>query len=465
MDTLRALQGEQKVCGGVVDMRLAWIMVLGAEVAMGATGPVIESEIHAKGAEKRLARIIEANVVATHAYQVGLASKSKKADKTCWKAAGLSLAELRKLVGHQRRLLSAEPKSVKDWVAGRETAFDPSRDLDVLLKSPLKAATPELPVNVVAAHLRSKTGCSRLQAQAVTSLLQMALDVARDGDELQDMFALYAALGLPVHTRQLGLKEKTDEEFLKLAKVLAPRMCPCPFPTDAVVLQMTFRKLWNWGHRHTGERDKKTMAMELLAEPDILKLTANIKKLPAQRIAVIGHSYTMNVHWSSPSAFVPIVFEMIGRLHPKVEMRQWQAGGMNPSRGDCRKFFKEALDWKPDQVLLVLGHRNRNDPPALKKMVSAFVAAGAKVAMFDTLTGDLKPQHRVYPDPTSVAAIARKTGTSLIEVAPLLNASQERDTFLSLDGVHMTEPYHRLMAKAWLKHLCAGRDKEASPRE
>ena len=35
-----------------------------------------------------------------------------------------------------------------------------------------------------------------------------------------------------------------------------------------------------------------------------------MKGLPAQRIAIIGHSFTMDLHWASPSAFVPIVTAM-----------------------------------------------------------------------------------------------------------------------------------------------------------
>jgi hypothetical protein len=38
-------------------------------------------------------------------------------------------------------------------------------------------------------------------------------------------------------------------------------------------------------------------------------------------------------------------------------------------------------------------------------------------------------------------------------VSSVLNASPERDHFRSLDHIHMTEPYHRLMAKQWLNAL------------
>ena len=40
---------------------------------------------------------------------------------------------------------------------------------------------------------------------------------------------------------------------------------------------------------------------------------------------------------------------------------------------------------------------------------------------------------------------------TVIDVSPLLAAAPDRDRFVCLDGIHMTEPYHRLMAKEWLK--------------
>ena len=46
---------------------------------------------------------------------------------------------------------------------------------------------------------------------------------------------------------------------------------------------------------------------------------------------------------------------------------------------------------------------------------------------------------------------------TVIDVSPLLAAAPDRDRFLCLDGIHMTEPYHRLMAKEWLKLLVGAR--------
>jgi hypothetical protein len=55
------------------------------------------------------------------------------------------------------------------------------------------------------------------------------------------------------------------------------------------------------------------------------------------------------------------------------------------------------------------------------------------------------------------ARVAREAGIKVIEVGPVLDAAPDRGRFLSLDKVHMTEPYHRLLAKEWLKFLAGAR--------
>ena len=55
------------------------------------------------------------------------------------------------------------------------------------------------------------------------------------------------------------------------------------------------------------------------------------------------------------------------------------------------------------------------------------------------------------------AAAAREAGMTVVEVGKVLDASPERGRFLCLDGIHMTEPYHRLMAKQWLGWLVGAR--------
>jgi hypothetical protein len=282
----------------------------------------------------------------------------------------------------------------------------------------------------------------------------MMLDVDRDGDRLQEMFALYVVLGLPVHTAALGLPEKTDEEFMAVAGDLAPKMAAAPVDTAPPALRMMFRKMWLWGHRWTGERDRRVVARELLAEPEVRAILPRVKAMRPQRIATLGHSFTMEINWASPSAFVPFVTEILKETNPKVEIRQWAGGGLNPVRPDCRMFAREILAWKPDRVLIVVWTQSPEDRSALDKMVGDFRAAGAEVMMFDALCVD-NPDVGTPPD--VLRGLVARHGLTQIEVRRPLQTSPDRPRFVCLDGIHMTEPYHRLMAKEWLKYLAGAR--------
>jgi hypothetical protein len=134
-----------------------------------------------------------------------------------------------------------------------------------------------------------------------------------------------------------------------------------------------------------------------------------------------------------------------------VEVKQFQGGGLTASRA-LKNFYADARAWKPDVVLLVVLTRTDDDVKALDTLVRGFTDAGARVYMFDSVR-----------DPEEAARLAgqqeavRRSGGTLIEVASLLAAAPDRDRFLCLDGVHMTEPYHRLMAKEWLRFLAGVR--------
>ena len=158
---------------------------------------------------------------------------------------------------------------------------------------------------------------AREEIRSVANLYQTVLEVERDGDRLQDLYAFYIALGLPVYVGQFGLPG-SDEDFLAMGRLLEGKACASPVGLSAAEWQIAGRKIWNWGEKNLHIRDAQVVADELLAEPDVRPLEPKMKALPAQRIAVIGHSFTMDLHWSSPSAFVPIVTAMFARENPGV---------------------------------------------------------------------------------------------------------------------------------------------------
>jgi hypothetical protein len=374
-----------------------------------------------------------------------LARKAAGMDSACWPANEPKSTELEALVSHQTSLLSS-PAAAKRWALGAPSTFDPRKDLQPLLSASLSMPA-NLPVNVFTAYLREKASRYRTEEiRSVANLYQTVLEVERDGDRLQDLYAFYIGLGLPVYVGQLGLPG-TDQDFLNMGHLLEGRACASPVGLSPAEWQIAGRKIWNWGEKNLHIRDAQVVADELLAEADVKTLEPRMKSLPAQRIAIIGHSFTMDLHWASPSAFVPIVTAMFARENSRVQFRQFQGGGLTSSRA-LKNFYREAIAWKPDVVLFVSLNRTEDDLAALRTMGRGFKSAGARVVMFDDVhdpdASDPKALQRE-------AAVAHESGIEVETVSPILAASPDRKHFSCLDHIHMTEPYHRLMAKQWVK--------------
>ncbi len=402
----------------------------------------------------RLDQLVEANVLATHAFQIALARKDTKADPACYPASAPSDAALAELERHQAALLKSDVRAVRAWAEGRPSAFDPKADLEPLLRSRLPLSDA-LPVNVFARWLAVRSKARPLEVRAIASLFQTNLEVERDGDRLQELFAFYAGLGLPVYVGQLGLRG-SDADFLAMGHELEGRSCASPVGLTAAEWQIAGRKNWNWGEKNLGIRDDKVLARELLEEPDVKALVPRIRALPAQRIAVVGHSFTMQLHWSTPGAFVPIVTAIFARENPAVEFRQFEGGGLTSTRA-VNRFYDDLLAWKPQQVLLVVINRTDEDIGNFRKLGTGLRQAGARVLTFDDVHD---PKGTLNELREREAAAAHESGMTVIEVNALIGAAPDRDRFVCLDGIHMTEPYHRLMAKQWLSFLVSARAAE-----
>src|SRR4026208_943931 len=330
--------------------------------------------------DARLRQLVEANVIAVHAFQWWLAKSSGKGDKSCFSSGQLSDAELSALSDHQASLLKSDPAAIKAWVNGSRSAFEPKKDLEPILKSGL--TVPEkTPVNVFTKYLRQNTNASEVKIRAVANLYQTVLEVERDGDRLQEEYAFYIGLGLPVYVGQFNLPG-SDADLLAVGRKLEGQSCEAPVGTSAAEWQIAGRKIWNWGEKNLHIRDERVVAGELLNEPEVKRLKSKLRALKPQKIAVVGHSFTMGLHWSSPSSFVPIVIDVFRRENPRVEFKQYAAGGLTASRAQ-KRFYNDVLAWKPDKVLLVVMTRTDEDYEALKQMAYGFRAAGIKAYMFD----------------------------------------------------------------------------------
>ncbi|HKE58587.1 MAG TPA: SGNH/GDSL hydrolase family protein [Pyrinomonadaceae bacterium] len=441
-----------------LDMRM-WTTILGGVVlAISAIGPTyVPSKWKHTTEDERLAQLVEANVIAVHAFQVLLAKSSGKGDKSCFLPGNLSDAELNAFSDHQTNLLKSDRDAVRAWVKGVRSTFDPTKDLEPILKSGL--TVPEkAPVNVFTRYLHENTKASDIKIRAVASLYQTVLEVERDGDRLQEEYAFYIGLGLPVYVGQFNLPG-TDADLLTVGRKLEGQSCDAPVGTSAAEWQIAGRKIWNWGEKNLHIRDERVLSAELLQEPDVKRLEPRLQALPAQKIAVIGHSFTMGLHWSSPSSFVPVVIDVFRRENPKVQFKQFAAGGLTASRAQ-KRFYEDVLAWKPDNVMLVVMTRTDEDYAALKQMGDGFRDHGIKTYMFD----EVHDPAAVTPGTVERARkAAEESGIKVIEVGDILAKSPDRAKFICLDGIHMTEPYHRLMAKEWLKYLAGARGEKAGP--
>ncbi len=397
----------------------------------------------------RLEQLVEANVIATHAYQIGLFKKSSKGDRDCYSQGSLSDAALGEVVAHQASLLQDDAAQILAWTRQERSTFNPSKDLEPILCAPLQLS-PRLPVNVFTDYLSSLTKEDRAARRAVASIYQCCLEVDRDGSLLWDMMDFYVALGLPTYIGQFGMPG-TDDAFLAAGEKLAPLSCSSPFEDDATTpfaWQICGRKIWNWGLKNLHIRDQFVMARELLTEPDIRVLIPRLKAAPYTKVAVIGHSFTMQSHWSTPGSFASVAGAVLAMTNPQIQYRQWAAGGLTASRA-LTSFYEEVLAWKPDIVLFAVAMRSDQDLADLRSMCLGLARTGAKVCAFDNLRDPSEDAVRNQIGTT----ISKETGLIVIEVGQLLATAPDRSEFLCLDKIHMTEPYHRLMAREWLKFL------------
>jgi hypothetical protein len=123
---------------GMNSRALMRLIIFSVALSLSVAGSVLTSaRSKQKLKETRLSQLVEANVIATHAYQVLLAKKSGKGDPNCYGAGKLSDRQLEELVEHQARLLRSNIPAVKTWVRGAESGFDPAQDLESILSAGL----------------------------------------------------------------------------------------------------------------------------------------------------------------------------------------------------------------------------------------------------------------------------------------------------------------------------------------
>jgi hypothetical protein len=172
-----------------------------------------------------LEAFVDANIKATHAYEslnakiLGAEIRSKY-----WNVGGATDAELQTLVDLQQQMLAQPLDSIAAWGRGEQSTFDETKYIRGILNSKLSVTEPRLPVNVWAAWFKEKAPqASPPQVKALANLQQIMAEIYRDGDLLQDLYRIYAKLGLPVYFGQIGIKATTDSQFLLFGRECTAR--------------------------------------------------------------------------------------------------------------------------------------------------------------------------------------------------------------------------------------------------
>ncbi|MFN2531351.1 MAG: hypothetical protein ABR555_08645, partial [Pyrinomonadaceae bacterium] len=238
--------------------QIARLLFFSLTVVMFASAqPFTGTAPHAHRSDTRLQQLVEANVIAVHAFQVLLAKSSGKGDRACFSPGNLSDAELKALSEHQGNLLKYDLKAVRAWANGTKSSFDPAKDLLPILNSGLTVPATA-PVNIFTQYLRENTRAGKVEIRTIASLYQTVLEVERDGDRLQEEYAFYIGLGLPVYTGQLNLPG-SDADLLEVGKKLEGLSCDAPVGTSAAEWQIAGRKIWNWGEKNLHIRDERVL--------------------------------------------------------------------------------------------------------------------------------------------------------------------------------------------------------------
>ena len=336
--------------------RKVYVTTFGGSVWHGpATGDpaAVEDVVPRPGAPRAIAveQLVEANIAGIHAYQVKLARKvgQGRSRLLVERAHGRGARRAGRASGRAARHRS--PRRSRPGPKGEPSTFDPARDLEPLLARGLALSPTRCPSTSTrrTSPRPRPAGRAPTSARSPTST-RPCLEVERDGDRPPGPLPLLhrrsacpctsASSACPARDADLlAVGQSARGEELRLARGHERRGVADRGPEDL--------ELGREEPAHP--RRPRASATSCWWSPTVAALVPKMRALPAQRVAVIGHSFTMDLHWSSPSAFVPIVTAMFARENPAVEFRQFQGGGLTSTRA-YNRFF-------PDVAGLEAGRR------------------------------------------------------------------------------------------------------------
>lgn len=398
--------------------------------------------------------LLNAFINGVHSHQVRLFRQTGVGDPECFSCSGCSDDCLRELDDTCSALLRQTPGDMKYWFRTGEGTVGglvgTLEDSDCVLDG-------RLPVMVVSEYLHRKVpGADVGKVRSLAVLYQMTLEEARDGDDLQLLLAICSGLGLAVCLDDIGLYVNS-EELDDMARELAERSCECPFDASEKGWRLGLEKIKYWGEKFSGRITAGTYADELL-QGAAAGLLECVRWLGPANVCVFGHSFSMQVHWSSHGTFPCIAAAVFERENPSVKWSWVSQGGLRAGRA-LEKYLNTVLDSRPDITLLVMNVMDDKDFDALGTIVESLVSAGGRVIMPDKLA---YRGHYIGDDRPDVVELVEKLGGEVMRVGRILDEHPERESFVCLDGLHMGPGYHKLMALKLLEHLCQNKKSGAT---
>ena len=193
-------------------------------------------------AESRREQLVTACIRGTHANQVAWALREKKGDARAFAPGACTPAQLQSAVQAHQHLLSGDADEIEKWIQGAPSRFDPAGDLQRLLALQFRFED-NLPVVLAMDDFRSRgaRGATPAQVKALANLLQLVMEVERDGDLVQEQLKLYRKLNLLIGPCDLGYPDDDDaleEVGLRLGGVA----CEAPYVTREGAWRITLRK-------------------------------------------------------------------------------------------------------------------------------------------------------------------------------------------------------------------------------
>lgn len=397
----------------------------------------------------RLIEITAALANAVHAGQLLLQIRTKApGDPELFGLGNLAVPRVQELRQAGERLARLPVEQIVAWAHGRGGVE--AGMLVARLSGQNLAGHPRLPLNAFRTWLESGgPGRDEASVRAVANLVQLCLEVSRDGDWLQDLIRVYTALGLKVCLSDFGIPAD-HPDLEKIGRELAPRAGACPFSARPLDWHMILHKLEMWAAKTSGRRDKFVLACELMQDPEIKPLLPKLQSLQPRRVGIIGHSMTMSMHWSTAGSWIETACELMRQINPGFAYQGFQQGGVDAVRAEAG-LLPDALQWKPTDTYLLMVVGTPEHFIAYERMIRALQFAGSRVSCVD----DVRP---FLGDPLIAAAvenipgICRRTGARALAFNELGRCAPDWRNWQAMGGdIHSVTACHIYYAKEILK--------------